>query len=108
MAENILDRFKDTKTDSFIDTSKKIRVGIIGTGWIDEAHVAAYLNQPDVEIVAAADLVEGKAEAFFANYGMEVIDSGVAVLNMHAPWEIISKVDLYEAYKGYVAFLSEA
>ena len=43
-----------------------------------------------------------------ADYGMEVIDSGVAVLNMHAPWEIISKVDLYEAYRGYVAFLKEA
>ncbi len=39
---------------------------------------------------------------------MEVIDSGVAVLNMHAPWEIISKVDLYEAYLGYKVFLKEA
>ncbi len=38
-------------------------------------------------------------------YGMEVIDSGVAVLNMHAPWEITSKADVYEAKKGYVAFL---
>ena len=41
-------------------------------------------------------------------YGMEVIDCGVAVLNMHAPWEIISKVDLYEALRGYKAFLKEA
>lgn len=41
-------------------------------------------------------------------YGMEVIDSGVAVLNMHAPWEITSKADIYEAKKGYVAFLTEA
>lgn len=40
-----------------------------------------------------------------AEYGMEVIDSGVAVLSMHAPWEIISKADLYEAYKAYHAFL---
>ena len=40
-----------------------------------------------------------------AEYGMEVIDSGVAVLSMHAPWEIISKADLYEAYKAYKAFL---
>ena len=40
------------------------------------------------------------------NYGMDVIDSGVAVLNMHAPWEIISKVDLFEAYRGYKAFLN--
>ena len=39
---------------------------------------------------------------------MNVIDSGVPVLNMHAPWEIISKVDLYEAYRGYIAFLKEA
>ncbi len=37
--------------------------------------------------------------------GMNVIDSGVAVLSMHAPWEIISKADLYEAYRGYSAFL---
>jgi len=43
-----------------------------------------------------------------ANYGMEVIDSGIAVLNMHAPWEIGSKADIYEAAKGYAAFLREA
>lgn len=41
-------------------------------------------------------------------YGMQVIDSGLAVLSMHAPWEAISKSDLYEAYKGYKAFLIEA
>ena len=40
-----------------------------------------------------------------AKYGMDVIDSGVPVLSMHAPWEVTSKVDLYEAYKGYRAFL---
>ena len=40
-------------------------------------------------------------------YGMQVIDSGIAVLSMHAPWETISKADLYEAYKGYKAFLIE-
>ena len=43
-----------------------------------------------------------------ANYGMEVIDSGVAVLSMHAPWEIISKADLYEAVKAYHAFMLKA
>lgn len=41
-------------------------------------------------------------------YGMEVIDSGVAVLNMHAPWELTSKADVYETKKGYVAFLKDA
>lgn len=40
-----------------------------------------------------------------ANYGMDVIDSGVALLNMHCPWEVSSKADIYEAYKGYRAFL---
>ena len=43
-----------------------------------------------------------------AAYGMNVIDSGVAVLSMHAPWEIISKADLYEAVKAYRAFLVNA
>lgn len=50
----------------------------------------------------------GTIAYILANYGMQVIDSGVAVLNMHAPWEIISKVDLYEALLGYQAFLEEA
>ena len=40
-------------------------------------------------------------------YGMQVIDSGVGVLSMHAPWEATSKVDLYEVKKGYQAFLKE-
>ena len=47
----------------------------------------------------------GTIAYIMANYGMEVIDSGVAVLSMHAPWEVTSKADVYEAYKGYVAFL---
>ena len=50
----------------------------------------------------------GTIAYILGNYNMNVIDSGVAVLNMHAPWEIISKVDLYEAHRGYVAFLTEA
>ena len=43
-----------------------------------------------------------------AKYDMDVIDSGVAVLSMHAPWEITSKADIYEARKGYEAFLKNA
>ena len=43
-----------------------------------------------------------------ALYGMEVIDSGVAVLSMHAPLEIINKADLYEAMRAYRAFMLEA
>ncbi len=49
----------------------------------------------------------GTIAYIMANYGMEVIDSGVAVLSMHAPWEVTSKADVYEAYKGYCAFLEE-
>lgn len=49
----------------------------------------------------------GTIAKFMAAYNMEVIDSGVPVLNMHAPWEIVSKADVYEAMCGYVAFLKE-
>ncbi len=72
MAEkNILDAFKEDQTVVTIDTSKKLRVGIIGTGWIADAHMQSYLRQPDVEVVAAADLIPGKAEAFMAKYDMQ-------------------------------------
>ncbi len=47
----------------------------------------------------------GTIAYILANLGMEVIDFGVAVLNMHAPWEITSKADIYETYKAYQAFL---
>lgn len=43
-----------------------------------------------------------------AKYGMDVIDCGVPVLSMHAPWEVTSKADIYEAYKGYRSFLEVA
>ena len=49
----------------------------------------------------------GTIAYILAAYGMEVIDGGVAVLCMHAPWEISSKADVYEAYKGYRAFLKD-
>lgn len=55
------------------------------------------------------DLGGGGTIAYIcALYGMEVIDSGVAVLNMHAPMEVISKADLYESFKAYKAFMLEA
>ena len=55
------------------------------------------------------DLGGGGTIAYIlALYGMNVIDSGVAVLNMHAPWEATSKADVYEAKRGYVAFLKNA
>lgn len=50
----------------------------------------------------------GTIAYILAKYGMNVIDCGVPVLSMHAPWETISKADVYEAYKGYEAFLKLA
>lgn len=49
----------------------------------------------------------GTIAYILAMYGMEVIDGGVAILCMHAPWEISSKADVYEAYRGYAAFLKD-
>ncbi len=52
-------------------SDKKFRVGIIGTGGISGSHISAYINQPDVELVAGCDLIEGKAEKKFAEYKVE-------------------------------------
>ncbi|MEY8495200.1 aminopeptidase [Lachnospiraceae bacterium] len=49
----------------------------------------------------------GTIAYILAAYGMEVIDGGIAILCMHAPWEIASKADVYEAYRGYCAFLKD-
>jgi len=68
----------------------------------DDAKVAYQFSE-----LGKVDVGGGGTIAYImANYGMEVIDSGVAVLNMHAPYEISSKADVYEAVKGYKAFLS--
>ena len=50
----------------------------------------------------------GTIAYMLAKYGIRVIDCGVPVLSMHAPWEVCSKADLYEAYRGYQAFLTLA
>jgi len=70
--KDFLNKFKeDQEGEKAVDASRKLRVGIIGTGWIAGAHIASYLKCPDIEIVAGADLVPGKAEAFFKQYGVE-------------------------------------
>lgn len=72
MADNVLDRFDGNFIEeTAVDTGKKVKVGIIGTGWIAEAHIRQYLQMEDVEIVALADLVPGKAEAFAKKFGVE-------------------------------------
>ena len=49
----------------------------------------------------------GTIAYILGNYNMNVIDAGVPVLNMHAPWEVVSKVDVYETYLGYKVFLTK-
>ena len=73
MADELsLDFFKQKGTEeAVVDTSRKVKIGIIGTGWIAANHIAEYLKMPDVEVVALADLVPGKAEAFGKKYGCE-------------------------------------
>ncbi len=72
--------------------------------WMDDAKVRYQTAE-----LGKVDAGGGGTIAYIcAEYGMEVIDSGVAVLSMHAPWEIISKADLYEAFKAYRAFLLKA
>lgn len=77
------------------------------------AHLRDILAKEEVNFQTAelgrVDLGGGGTIAYIlALYGMNVIDSGVAVLNMHAPWEATSKADVYEAKRGYVAFLKGA
>ena len=74
------------------------------------ARVRAVMEKGNVSYKTAelgkVDIGGGGTIAFIpAKYGMDVIDSGVAVLSMHAPWEVTSKADIYEALKGYRAFL---
>lgn len=77
------------------------------------AHLRNILSSNEVAYQTAelgkVDIGGGGTIAYIlAKYGMEVIDSGVAVLSMHAPWEVTSKADVYEAYRGYKVFLKEA
>ena len=64
-----LDAFKENQNITVIDASKKLKVAIVGTGWIAGRHMEQYTKMPDVEIVAAADLIPGKAEKFMSDWG---------------------------------------
>ena len=77
------------------------------------AHIREIMDSSDVVFQTAelgkVDVGGGGTIAYImALYGMNVIDCGVAVLNMHAPWEATSKADVYETKRGYVAFLQKA
>lgn len=71
---------------------------------MDDANVSFQISE-----LGKVDIGGGGTIAYIlANYNVEVIDCGVGVLSMHAPWEVTSKADIYEAYRGYIAFLKRA
>lgn len=77
------------------------------------AHIRKMLDDKEISYQTAelgkVDVGGGGTIAYIlALYGMNVIDSGVAVLNMHAPWEATSKADVYETYRGYKVFAEKA
>lgn len=73
-----LDAFKFNQETKTVDTAKKVRIGIIGTGWIADSHIRSYKKQPDVEIVAGCDLIPGKAAAFFKKHEVEGVKTDYA------------------------------
>ena len=73
--------------------------------WVRKSLDEANVNWQSSEL-GRIDVGGGGTIAYIlGNYNMNVIDAGIPVLNMHAPMEIVSKVDVYEAYLGYKAFL---
>ena len=91
MANAILDKFKEEAVETkTYDSDKKIKVGIIGTGWIAEAHLKAYQQCPDVQFVGMADLIPGKAEAFCDQFGVD--KTGINFYNSHK--ELIDNEEL--------------
>ena len=71
MSDAVLNQFTPPAEDApMVYTGKKLKYGIIGTGWIAELHVESLKQMPDVEIAAAADLIPGKAEKFMKKYGL--------------------------------------
>lgn len=69
---DILNRFQNTDdaAGKQVRSERPLRIGIIGTGWIAEAHALGYLQMDDVEVVAGADLIPGKARAFLDRFGL--------------------------------------
>lgn len=77
------------------------------------ARIRAVMDESNIHYQTAelgkVDLGGGGTIAYIlGNYNMDVIDAGIAVLNMHAPMEVVSKVDVYETYQAYKAFLKNA
>ena len=73
-----LNAFKESQEVTVIDTSRKLRIGFIGCGWIAGSHIKSFKKQPDVEIVAGCDLIPGKAKAFFEKNEVEGVKTDYA------------------------------
>lgn len=71
--DEVLNQFQQTVIEEEVEVrdEDKLKIGIIGTGWIAEAHIESYKRMKDVKVVAMADLIPGKAEKFAARYGIE-------------------------------------
>ena len=102
-ADAVLSQFTQAEEEKKVDTSRKLKVGIIGTGWIAEAHIQSYKNMPDVDVVAAADLIPGKAAAFFKKHGIE----GVSVDHVSVSEISMVPVDLYVVGSDLAPFLKD-
>ncbi len=73
-----MNAFEKKQDKRIIDTKRKLRVGIVGTGGIARHHLTAYLKQPDVQIVAGCDLIPGRAKAFFESYDVKGVKTDYA------------------------------
>ena len=71
MSDKVLSQFKQEVVEEKKEAGKKLKIDIIGTGWIAESHIQSYKQMEDVEVVAAADLIPGKAEKFMKRFGVE-------------------------------------
>ena len=71
IGDEVLSNFQQTKHKEEKQYARKLKVGIIGTGWIAESHIESYHRMPDAEVVALADLIEGKAAKFKEDYHVE-------------------------------------
>ncbi len=71
--DEVLNQFQQTEIVEEVEVrdEDKLKIGIIGTGWIAESHIESYKRMKDVKVVAMADLIPGKAEKFAARYGIE-------------------------------------
>ena len=88
MADTGLNAFKNDQNTYSIDESRKLRVGIIGAGWIAASHIYEYLRMPDVELVGIADLIDGKAAKFLRDN--------------HVPEDMMDKIHIYKTHKDLI------